>query len=152
MIRFDWHDCFIKKVKKNMSDCLFCKIIQGDIPADRIYEDEQVLAFLDIHPVNTGHTLFIPKQHADNLLETPDENLAHLMQIVKKIAPSILRAVQAEGFNLGVNTGSIAGQVIFHTHIHVMPRFSKDGHDMWHEKEIGDLTNIAERIRKEIQK
>jgi histidine triad (HIT) family protein len=85
-------------------------------------------------------------------LETPDENLAHLMQIVKKIAPSILRAVQAEGFNLGVNTGSIAGQVIFHIHIHVMPRFPKDGHDMWHEKEIGDLTNIAERIRKEIQK
>lgn len=115
-----------------MTDCLFCKIIAGEIPSTKIYEDDNVLAFLDIRPVNIGHTLVIPKVHHMNLYETPDEILAHVMTVVKKLSIAIKGALNADGINIEMNNDPVAGQIIFHTHIHIIPRFSGDGFTHWH--------------------
>lgn len=114
-----------------METCLFCKIIAGEIPSTKVYEDDTVLAFLDIHPVNIGHTLVIPKAHHTNLYETPDEDLAHIMAVVKKLSISIKSGLNADGINIEMNNDAPAGQLIFHTHIHIIPRFSDDGFTHW---------------------
>ena len=130
-------------------DCIFCKIVKGEIPSHKVYEDNYVLAFLDIHPVNPGHTLVIPKEHHTDLLDTPPDLLAKLLQTIVKIAPVITKAVGAAGFNLGVNNGAAAGQIIFHTHFHIMPRFSSDGHKLWQGRDMNQeqLSKIAESIK-----
>jgi len=136
----------------NMPDCIFCKIVAGDIPSHKVYEDSDVLAFLDINPINPGHTLVIPKEHHKDLLDTPPELAAKLVTTVQKITPAILKAVGADAFNLGVNVGAAAGQIIFHTHLHIMPRFTNDGHQLWHGKEVqqDEISKIAESIKKQI--
>jgi histidine triad (HIT) family protein len=130
-------------------ECLFCKIIRGEIPALKVFENAQVVAFLDIHPINPGHTLVVPKGHYTNLLETPDEVIGEVMQNVKVVAEAAMKAVGASAFNLGVNTGVEAGQVIMHTHFHVMPRFANDGHVHWAKKEMGkeEMEKVAMDIR-----
>lgn len=132
-----------------MSDCIFCKIVAGEIPSYKIYEDEHVYGFLDINPVGPGHTLLIPKVHSENLLESSDEHVDELMRAVKKVAPSILKAVGSEGFNLVNNYGAIAGQTVFHTHFHIIPRFPDDGHRPWHGHGAAEdvLTKVAEDIK-----
>jgi histidine triad (HIT) family protein len=117
-----------------MNDCVFCKIIKKEIPADFVYENDKIVAFLDIHPNNPGHTLVVPKEHHTDLLETPDEVLKDILCRTKKIAPAIMKAVGAEGFNSIFNTKPAAGQVIFHTHMHIIPRFKGDGLKHWPEK------------------
>jgi len=102
--------------------CLFCSIIAGDIPCQKVYEDESVLAFLDIGPVSEGHTLILPKAHAENLGTGLAADAEMLMSVVYKIAPSIMTAVGADGYNLGMNHGECAGQDVMHTHLHIMPR------------------------------
>lgn len=136
-----------------MPDCIFCKIAAGEIPSHKVYEDEAALAFLDIHPINPGHTLVIPKAHHQDLLDTPPELLAHLMQVIVKIAPGIVKAVGAEAFNLGVNNGAAAGQIIFHTHFHIMPRFDSDGHKLWPGKDLGqeELVKISADIMSNVK-
>lgn len=135
-----------------MNDCLFCKIVKGEIPSERIYEDELTYAFLDITPVNPGHTLVVPKSHSLNILDAAERDVCAVMATIHKIAPKILKAVGAEAFNLGVNNGSAAGQVVPHLHFHIMPRFSDDGHCLWSGKHIGsgELAEIADKIRKEL--
>lgn len=133
-----------------MESCLFCKIIRKELPSYQVYEDDAVLAFLDIHPVNPGHTLVVPKDHHKHLLDTPPEKLSALMHAVQKIAPGIMKATGAEGFNLGINNGSVAGQVIFHLHFHIMPRLVDDKHQLWHGRrgyEDGEAESIAEKIK-----
>lgn len=129
--------------------CIFCKVISGELPSTTVYEDDGVVAFLDINPVNLGHTLVVPREHYATMLETPDAELHTLIAAVKKITPAILKAVGSEGFNLGVNTGRVAGQVVFHTHFHVMPRFSDDGHTLWGAKPFTaqERERIGEKIR-----
>lgn len=129
--------------------CLFCKIVRKEISANIIYENDQVLAFLDIRPVNSGHTLVIPKEHYEECLQTPDKVLAEIMKTVKKITPAILHTVGAEAFNLGANCGRLAGQAVFHTHFHIMPRFPDDGHHLFHGRETpkDELEKIASKIR-----
>ena len=122
------------RIIKKMSNCVFCKVIQGEIPCDKVYEDDEVLAFLDINPINKGHCLVIPKEHYDNLLEMPEELAQQIIRVVKKVAPSVMEATQADGFNLGVNSGSAAGQIVFHAHFHVIPRHSDDGLEHWPHK------------------
>lgn len=130
-------------------DCLFCKIVRKEIPANIIYQNDKTLAFLDIRPVNPGHTLVIPKKHYEHCLETPDDILAEIMKTVRHLAQAILSAVGAAAFNLGANCGRVAGQAVFHTHFHIMPRFPDDGHHLFHGKEIAkdELENIALKIR-----
>lgn len=132
-----------------MNDCLFCKIISGEIPSEKVYEDEKTFAFLDIHPINAGHTLVVPKAHSKDILEANIDDVSALMATVKKITPKILSAVSANAFNLGVNTGAEAGQVIFHTHLHIMPRQPSDGFKHWRGKDTAkeELAKVASKIR-----
>lgn len=128
-----------------MTDCLFCKIIAGEIPSTKVYEDDTVFAFLDIHPVNIGHTLVIPKVHHTNLYDTPDETLTHMMTVVKKLSIAIKSALNADGINIEMNNDPVAGQIIFHTHLHIVPRFEGDGFKHWH-----GARNYNEREAEEI--
>jgi len=130
------------------TDCLFCKIIAGDIPSHKIYEDEHVYAFLDIGPVSKGHALFIPKEHAIDLCEGSREAACALMGVVHDVAPKMMEALGASGFNLGVNHGVDAGQEVFHTHLHVMPRYA--GQARTFEKRQPsqeELAGVAAQIR-----
>jgi histidine triad (HIT) family protein len=133
-----------------MPDCVFCKIVKKEIPAEIIYEDENVLAFLDITPINPGHILLIPKEHYENLYEMPDDLLAKMAPIIKKIAIAVKSAVNAEGINIGMNNERPAGQLVFHAHFHIMPRFSTDGHTHWHGTPYkdGEALRTAEKIKK----
>jgi histidine triad (HIT) family protein len=135
-----------------MEDCIFCKIVNGDIPSHKLYEDEHTLAFLDIRPINPGHALVVPKAHAANILESSDEDMQRVMAVVKKITPSILKTVGSESFNLSANTGRAAGQVVFHTHLHIMPRHAADGYEPWQRDDDGhdDLGTLAQTIRAHI--
>jgi histidine triad (HIT) family protein len=114
-----------------MEDCLFCKIIAGEIPSEKIYEDKDIFAFLDIKPLTKGHTLVIPKQHVKNLYEMPDEILHKVISGVKKIGTSLKKNLGADGLNLEMNNDAPAGQVIFHAHIHLIPRYKGDGMEHW---------------------
>ena len=133
-------------------NCIFCKIIAGEITSYKVYEDDKTLAFLDISPVNPGHTLVIPKEHYANMSELPDEILCHLAKVVKKIAPAILSAVGSQGFNLGLNNGSVSGQLVDHFHWHIMPRFEDDGWELWHGKTYGEgpAEEIIEKIKQSL--
>ena len=131
-------------------DCLFCKIIAGEIPCTKVYEDDKVLAFLDIHPVNIGHTLVIPKAHHVNLYDTEDATLAHMMTVTKKLSIAIKSALSADGINIEMNNESGAGQLIFHTHLHIIPRFSGDGLKHWPSARgynEGEAHEVAQKIK-----
>ncbi len=108
-------------------DCIFCKIIKGEIPSKRIYEDDNFMAILDVNPVAEGHTLVISKKHFTNILEMPSTLGNEFIDAVKKTALKIISEYKAEGFNFGVNTNKAAGQVVFHLHAHILPRKKGDG-------------------------
>ena len=110
-----------------LKDCIFCQIGLGKIPAKVVYQDSNVLAFLDINPSNKGHVLVIPKKHFTDLVEIPEHELKPFMAAVKRVAEGVLKSTKAEGFNIIVNNSKAAGQVIPHLHFHVIPRFSDDG-------------------------
>ena len=133
-------------------DCIFCKIVAGEIPAYKVYEDDDVLAFLDITPVNPGHTLVIPKRHYDNLLNLPEPEAHKLIGAVKKIAPAILAGTGAEGFNLELNNGSVSGQLVNHVHWHIVPRYEGDGRELWRGRSYGEgeAEVIVEKIKSKI--
>jgi len=109
-----------------MKDNIFAKIIAREIPADIVYEDEVVLAFLTIAPNNHGHTLVIPKKHFMNIFDGDPETLAHMMKVGQKIALALKKAGLAEGVNLVMNNGKEAGQEVWHSHLHVVPRLKDD--------------------------
>ncbi|MDY0407820.1 HIT family protein [Virgibacillus soli] len=107
-------------------DCIFCKIIAGEIPAAKVYEDEHVLAFLDISQVTKGHTLVIPKEHTKNIYETPANIAQQLFARIPKIANAIKEAYRPAGLNLLNNNEPAADQSVFHLHIHLIPRYGED--------------------------
>lgn len=132
-----------------MADCIFCKIVSGDIPAEKVYEDEHVLAILDINPNNFGHTLVLPKQHVENVFDAPAETLIPVYTAAQRIARA-LKETGAEGVNLISNNGAAAGQLVFHAHLHVIPRFSDDGYRHWPQKKYESdehMKKVAEDIR-----
>lgn len=134
-------------------DCIFCKIVAGEIPADKVYEDDEYLAFLDIMPINPGHTLVIPKKHFKDMLDTPNEVLGEMIGIAKDIGAAIKKGLDIPAFNLGINVGREAGQAVFHVHFHVIPRFEGDGHKMWSEgsyKET-EAKAVAEKIKRQLE-
>lgn len=108
-------------------DCLFCKIVAGDIPAAKVYEDEHVLAFMDISQVTTGHTLIIPKVHTKDIYDTPEDVASELFKRVPKISRAIKKAFNPAGINLLNNNEAPAGQSVFHLHIHLIPRYEDEG-------------------------
>ncbi|PIZ95259.1 MAG: HIT family protein [Candidatus Magasanikbacteria bacterium CG_4_10_14_0_2_um_filter_33_14] len=115
-----------------MSDCVFCKIVSGEIPNYTVYEDDYTLAFLDITPRAKGHTLVIPKRHALNLLDLDEDSVSKLLPAVKKVQEKIDIVLKPDGYNIGWNHGEAGGQVVPHLHIHIMPRFSGDGGSNMH--------------------
>lgn len=132
-----------------MSDCIFCKIAQGEIPSKTIYEDEKFRVILDLAPVTKGHALILPKKHALNLFELSDETAAEAIVLAKKIAGKMREKLKCDGLNLLQNNGDTAGQTIHHFHIHVIPRYEGDG------QELGWVPNEAtqeelEMVKKEI--
>ena len=109
-----------------MENCIFCKIVQKDIPGKIIYEDDVCLAFLDLSQTTDGHTLVIPKKHYKIILEVNDETLTHLIVVTKKLANKIVKNLNANGVNILTNANEIAGQTVMHFHIHIIPRYNQD--------------------------
>lgn len=105
------------------NDCVFCQIVQKKLPASIVYEDDTVLAFLDIRPVNEGHTLVIPKQHFEGILDIPEELNAYVNKIVKRVAVAVKKATSADGLSIIQQNGRAANQDIFHLHVHIIPKF-----------------------------
>ncbi len=137
-----------------VNDCVFCKIIQGGVPCSKVYEDDLVLAFLDIAPFNYGHTLIIPKDHHHSCTTLPAEYLARMMAIAPKIAVAQMRELKAEGFNLLLNNGRCAGQEVPHCHLHVIPRLVDDAPllNISHKKysDSAAMNNLAAALQKRI--
>ena len=134
-----------------MEDCVFCKIIDGKIPAAKVYEDAQVIGFLDIMPANKGHCLIVPKRHAANLMEMDEDDLISTIKAAKKVARALSLSFGNGSFNIVMNNGKEAGQLVNHAHIHIIPRFKKDrlrlswSHLKYEENEIKEY---AEKIKK----
>jgi histidine triad (HIT) family protein len=132
-----------------MEATIFEKIIAREIPAEILYEDEETLAFLDIAPNNPGHTLVVPKSHSRNLLDISEASWLAVMKTVRLLAPIIQKAVRADGINVAMNNEAAAGQVVFHTHVHIIPRHEGDGftHFPAGAYEEGEAARVAESIR-----
>src|SRR5699024_9619995 len=140
-------------IKMKHEDCLFCKIIDGEIPSAKVYEDDHVYAFIDIGQVTEGHTLVIPKQHAKDIYDLSPETAKELFARIPKLAQAVKDAYQPAGLNLVNNNGEFAGQTIYHLHLHLIPRYNnQDGFDAkWENRadqyEMTDLEKIAETIK-----
>lgn len=139
-----------------MEDCIFCQIAAGKIPSAKVYEDEEVYAFLDLGQVTKGHTLVIPKKHARNMFDLPEETAAELFKRIPKIANGLKKALPLEGMNILNNNEEVAMQSVFHCHIHLIPRYSsKDGFGLiWHSNEDSfnseEAQKLADKINHEI--
>jgi histidine triad (HIT) family protein len=131
-----------------MDGCVFCKIIKGEIPSLKVYENDDVVAFLDITPVSVGHTLVVPKEHYRDLDETPEEVLGTLFAAVKKIGSAVIAMTGSHAYNVGVNTGVPAGQVVMHVHVHVIPRAEGDGLTHWPKRKVTaeEMSSAAEKL------
>ncbi len=135
-----------------MGKCVFCKLVSGEIPSKKVYEDESTVAFLDISPVAKGHCQVIPKKHAENLLLADEETIKSTIVAVKKTAELLTKSLGIQSFNVMQNNGKQAGQIVEHLHFHVIPRFEGDGKkfDWSNEKPSqGELEELAKKIRGE---
>jgi len=134
-------------------DCIFCKMVAGQIPVTKIYEDQVILAFLDIGPVSDGHTLVIPRKHFEKLHDCPEELLAQVGSRLGKVAKAVAAGMNSQGYNVLCNNGRAAGQLVEHLHFHIIPRNSGDGvFDRWpaYEYEQGKIEVIAAKIRENL--
>ena len=132
------------------NNCIFCAIAAGEIPSFKIYEDDDVLAYLDINPFTEGHTLVIPKAHYVGLLDAPDSTLATLVSRVRQVATHLKEALPCDGFNILQNNGAAAGQTVPHIHFHIVPRYGTGEGGISFASGKGDmdaLAKLAERIR-----
>lgn len=130
------------------NNCVFCAIAAGEIPSFKVYEDDLVLAYLDINPFSKGHTLVIPKTHTEGLLDTDDATLAAVIARVKKVAAHVKATLGCDGFNILQNNGEAAGQTVKHVHFHIVPRWNGD--PLVFENTKGDmdaLQQLADRLR-----
>ena len=129
-----------------MSDCIFCKIANGEIPSATLYEDEDFRVILDLGPASKGHALILPKAHAANIYEISDDMAAKAMILAKKMATKMTEALKCDGFNIVQNNGEPAGQTVFHFHMHLIPRY--EGDQVGITWKPGTLTD---EVKKEIQ-
>lgn len=107
-------------------ECIFCKIANGEIPSTTLYEDNDFRVILDVNPASKGHTLILPKKHAENLYDLPDETASKALVLAKNMASKIEKALECDGLNLVQNNGETAGQTVFHFHMHIIPRYKND--------------------------
>lgn len=133
-----------------MNNCIFCKIIKKELPAEVVYEDDHALAFLDISPISKGHTLVIPKKHFENVFDIDESSMESLYRAVRNVAPAVRSGVEAEGVNINNNNGEAAGQEVFHYHVHIIPRHADDNLQHWPNKEYveNEMGQVGEKIRK----
>ena len=137
-----------------MNDCIFCKIAAGEIPSATVYEDDDFRAILDIAPAHKGHTIILPKVHAADLFELPEETAAKIFPAAKKVAAALKTVTACDGVNILQNNGTAAGQSVFHLHVHVIPRFENDGIlPVWPQGsyEDGEAAVLAEKIAENIR-
>jgi len=141
------------EISKHASEaCIFCKIIKGEIPSAKVYEDNSTIAFLDIMPANKGHCLVIPKKHYETLLEIKDEDLVNITKTTKKIARALSLSMGNGSYNLVMNNGKVAGQVVNHAHMHLIPRFKGDminlnwSHKKYRDKEMEEFTKNIKKF------
>ena len=130
-------------------DCIFCKIIEGDIPSHKVYEDENVLAFLDTNPVSKGHTLVVPKEHVENIHQADGMN--YMWDAIVEVSNAVKNAFGAEGINIDQNNGELAGQEVFHLHFHITPRY--DGSEIqldYNRSELEKGEEISKIIKSEM--
>jgi histidine triad (HIT) family protein len=131
--------------------CVFCRIARNEERASCVYEDKDVVAFLDARPVNEGHMLVIPRKHYENIFEIPDGEVANLFKIVKKVAYAVKKGEKAEGISIVQNNGKAAHQVVFHFHVHIIPRYEgQEAHRPRETPEQIELERVAAKIRKYI--
>jgi histidine triad (HIT) family protein len=138
-----------------MEECVFCRIAAGRIPAVKVLETQEVMAFLDIGPVSDGHTLVIPKRHCCRLDECPPQTLSELAAVLSRAAGAVQRAMKADGYNVLCNNGRAAGQIVEHLHFHIIPRKQGDGlFRNWPSFQYppGKAEELAGQIRKELEK
>lgn len=134
-------------------NCIFCKIAAGELPSYTIYEDDDFKAFMDISPASKGHTILIPKQHEDNIFDLDETVAAKLLPVASRIAKALKAELQCEGLNLLQNNGEIAGQTVFHFHIHLIPRYEGDKVviKMVQDKYEGEpFEELSEKIKKQL--
>jgi histidine triad (HIT) family protein len=132
----------------NEDSCIFCRIAQKQVPASFVYEDEKVIAFLDIKPLNEGHTLVIPKSHYASIFEIPVDLIAHLHGVTKRIALAVKKATNADGISISQQNGKAAGQEIFHLHIHVIPRYEGQKLPSFSEVSEADKEKMSQTVAK----
>ncbi len=137
------------------TDCIFCKIIAGELPSTKIYENDTTLAFMDIGPIAKGHVLVVPKKHREMITDTEPEILAGIMTVTKMVSQAQIDGMNADGVNITQANGAVAGQVVPHLHFHVIPRFKDDGVDFnWQAQNYSDneeMIEFAEKIKKEFR-
>jgi histidine triad (HIT) family protein len=142
-------------VEKSMGAvCVFCRIASGKAPASIVYEDTNILAFMDLNPANVGHTLVIPREHWENIYDVPEKTLAEMAAVVKRVSVAVKKTVGADGIKIIQLNGRAAGQLVMHIHIHVIPTISKSGVMMGYRGRITperrDLDENAKKIRKNL--
>ncbi len=137
-------------------DCPFCRIVAGTAPASIVYQDEAAVAFLDLFPIQEGHTLVVPREHVTDLASCPEPLAARLFAVASRIAPVVAGALSAPAFNVWTANGRAAGQEVFHLHLHVLPRYQRDSFGLRFppsyptQAERSELDALAERIRSEL--
>ncbi|HAV22807.1 MAG: hypothetical protein A2X67_00490 [Ignavibacteria bacterium GWA2_55_11] len=138
-----------------MNDCIFCRIIRHEIPAEILFEDDHVISILDINPIHYGHSLVIPKRHCKDFLELPPECYGSVLTAAHRVTRALVNGLRLDGYNLFTNNGRIAGQSVFHFHLHVTPRYANDNIRFVLELKkyaAGELERTAELLRAELQK
>lgn len=132
-----------------MENCIFCKIVDRQIPAEIIFDNELTMAFMDLTPVNAGHALVIPKAHYSDFLSAPEAIVREVASVSQRVAVAVMQAMESDGCNITINNGAAAGQAVQHFHQHVIPRNAGDGHELWHGAPYpqGEMAQAAEKIR-----
>ncbi|WP_320171439.1 HIT family protein [Maridesulfovibrio sp.] len=136
-------------------DCIFCKIVAGEIPCFKIYETDRLLSFLDIGPVHKGHALVIPKEHYRDIWDLPADLGSEIITATKIAGDAIVKATGADGLNLIMNNNEAAGQLVFHAHMHMIPRFREDGLRHWDQssyESMDEAQDLALKIEKMIKR
>ncbi len=129
--------------------CIFCSIVNGEIPSNKIYEDDMVIAFLDINPTSYGHTLVVPKKHCDSFLDCEDEVRDHVFKVAQQLANTLEEKLHCDGINILSNIHEAAGQSVSHFHVHLIPRYKDDDHVTieFHEINKPDFNELMQKLK-----
>lgn len=135
------------------NDCIFCRIVRGELPSSQVYADDKVIAFLDLAPAAKGHTLVVPREHYATMFDVPPELAPALLGASQRVGRALMEEMGAEGVNVGQNNYAAAGQMVFHVHWHIIPRYTGDGLKLWEQGSYGsaeEMNELARRIAERI--